>query len=60
MVNNVNKTNQLNCAIDKELESYYSKSLANNPVKYPLPILTISLMVGEKFKHTLNSGITCF
>ena len=52
------KTNQLNDAIDIELKFYSSNNLANNPVKDTPPIVTISLRGRNKYKETLNLGIT--
>ena len=38
---------QLYDTVDKKLKFDSIRSVANNPVKYPLPILTISLKGGE-------------
>ena len=48
------KNNQVNDVIDNELKFDVIKILANNHVKYPLPILNISLRGGKKYRQTLN------
>ena len=52
------KSNQLNNIIEDELKFDSSNSLDNNPVNNLLPIVTISLIDGKKYRQTLKSGIT--
>ena len=52
------KSNQVNDAIENELKLDISNSLANNPVKNPLHIVTVILIGSKKSRHTLKSGIT--
>ena len=54
---NIN-TNKVNDIIENELEFDSSNSLANNNVKYPLPIASKMLKGGKKSRQTLNSGLT--
>ena len=54
------KSNQVNEVIGNELKFDISNSLANNPVKNPLPIVTVRLIGSKKSRHTLKSGIICF
>ena len=58
MITNINY-NQVNNVIDNELKFYSGNILANNPVKVPLTIVTISLIGGKKSIHTLKSYIIC-
>ena len=44
MSTNVNNTNQVNDVVENELKFDSSNSLSNNTVKYPLPIVSISLI----------------
>ena len=50
--------NKLNDVIENELKFDSSNSLANNPIKYPLPIVTIRLRGGKKSRQTYKSGLT--
>ena len=57
MSTNINK-NQVDDVFDNELKFESSNSLANNHVQDLLPMVTIRIIVGNKYRHTLNSGIT--
>ena len=48
------KSNKVNEVIGNEMKFDGINSLANNPVKYPLPIATIRLRNGKKYRNTLN------
>ena len=57
MSTNINY-NQVNGVIENELKFDSSNSLANNPVKYPLPIVNLILRDGKKSRQNLKSGLT--
>ena len=52
--------NQVNDDIENKLKFDISSSLVNIYLNYPLPIVNISLIGGNKSKHTLRSGLTCW
>ena len=58
MSTNIN-TNQVNDAINNELEFDMIHSLSNNNVQDPLTIVNIRIRFGKKSRQTLNSGLTC-
>ena len=49
--------NQLNGVVENELKFDSSSSLANNTVKYRLPIVNVSLRGGKNSRQTLKSGL---
>ena len=53
------KSNQVNDIIKNELKFDSINSLATNPVKGPLLIVTISLRDGKYSRKNLNSCLTC-
>ena len=53
------KTYQVKDVIDNELKFDSSNGLDNNPLMYPLPVVTISLRVGKSYIQNLNSGLIC-
>ena len=55
---NINN-NQVNDAVNNKLEFDSSNSLSNNPVKDPLPIVTVILRGGKKSRKILNSDLIC-
>ena len=58
VVNTNIKHNPVNDVIDNELKFDRSNSLANNPVKDTLHIVTIMLRGRKKSRQTLSSGLT--
>ena len=54
MSTNLVRYNQLNGVVENELKFDSSSSLANNTVKYPPPIVNVSLRGGKNFIQTLN------
>ena len=57
--NNVNKTNQVNDVVDNGLKFDSINSLANNPIKYTLLIVTIRLRGDKKYRQNISKGLTC-